>query len=224
MTLGGIDEAGRGPVLGPLVVAGVTSDEDDPFEDLGLRDSKQMTPRAREKMAAIIRERADRIETVVATPEEIDAWRTTMSLNEIEVRMFGMVGRALKADMLIVDACDVDARRFGLNVEGQLRHRCKVLSAHGADADNPIVSAASIIAKTERDRMMADLSRSMEQRFGVPTGSGYPSDPQTKRFLEVVYEQAGAFPADVVRTSWKTVQDLLAAKGVRPEPGLDSFE
>lgn len=223
LLIGGIDEAGRGPVLGPLVVAGVASSEDDPFEDLALRDSKLMTPRAREKMAAIIRDRADAIETVVASADEIDAWRTTMTLNEVEVRLFGRIGRALRADTLIVDACDVDARRFGIAVEVQLNHRCKVLSAHGADRDNPVVSAASIIAKTERDRLMADISRRMEQRFGVPTGSGYPSDPQTRRFLEVVFDTTGALP-DCVRHSWKTVSALLADRGVRPEPGLATFD
>lgn len=216
MRLGGIDEAGRGPVLGPLVVAGVASDEDEPFADLGLRDSKQLTPRAREKLAAEIRARAASVEVVSASAEEIDMWRLTMTMNEIEVRMFTMVGRALKTQALIVDAADVDARRFGLQITAGLRHDCKVFSAHKADEDEPIVSAASIIAKTERDRAMAMISRRGEQKYGLPAGSGYPSDQVTRRYIEQVIATTGDVPEDT-RRSWKTVSDMMASHGIRPQ-------
>lgn len=223
MLLGGIDEAGRGPVLGPLVVAGVASTEEEPFADMGLKDSKLLSPRAREKLAAEIRNRADVVEVVTASAEEIDMWRTTMTLNEIEVRMFGMVARALKADALILDACDTDAKRFGRDVEGQIRHKCSVFAAHGADGDEPVVSAASIIAKAERDRLMAQISRRAEQKYGKPCGSGYPSDPDTVAFLDYVVEKNRALP-DECRASWKTAAAVLHKHGVRPERGLMSFE
>lgn len=222
MLLGGIDEAGRGPVLGPLVVAGVTSDEEEPFVDLGLKDSKLCTPRAREKLAADIRNRAEHIEIVTADPEEIDAWRTTLTLNEVEVRMFTMVARALKADALIVDACDTDAKRFGIDIEAGLGFECKVFSAHGADNTEPVVSAASIIAKVERDRLMQELSKRMVQRYGIETGSGYPSDPATQRFLDEVVRTTGELP-EGTRTSWKTAQEVLRRHGHGPDARLDQF-
>lgn len=224
MLLGGIDEAGRGPVLGPLVVAGVASAEEEPFLDLGLRDSKQLTPRAREKLAAEIRNRADRIEVTVASAEEIDMWRMTMNLNEIEVRMFTMVARGLGCNALIVDACDTDARRFGLNISSGLKNNCKVFSAHRADEDNPIVSAASIIAKVERDRQMALISRRMEQRYGLPCGSGYGSDPITQHFLDTVVRETRGLPEEC-RVSWKTSSQVLLAHGIRPhDQSLSDFD
>lgn len=222
MLLGGIDEAGRGPVLGPLVVAGVTSEEEEPFADLELKDSKLCTVRAREKLAADIRNRAEHIEIVVADPEEIDAWRTTLTLNEVEVRMFTMVARALKADAIIVDACDTDAKRFGLEIEGGLRSECKIFSAHGADGDEAIVSAASIIAKVERDRLMNELSKLSVQRYGIEAGSGYPSDPVTKRFLDEVVRTTGGLP-EGTRRSWKPALQVLRMHGKGPDAQLDQY-
>jgi ribonuclease HII len=222
MMLGGIDEAGRGPVLGPLVVAGVTSDEEEPFADMELKDSKMCTPRAREKLAADIRNRAKRIEIVTADPEEIDAWRTTLTLNEVEVRMFTMVARGLRPDALIVDACDTDAQRFGTDIEAGLGFPCKVFSAHGADGDQAIVSAASIIAKVERDRLMADISKRCVQLYGLEAGSGYPADPITKRLLDEVVRTTGELPIGT-RHSWKTAQAALRRHGHGPDMQLDQF-
>ncbi len=222
MLLGGIDEAGRGPVLGPLVVAGVTSDEEEPFADLELKDSKLCTVRAREKLAADIRNRAEHIEIVVADPEEIDAWRATLTLNEVEVRMFTMVARALKADAIIVDACDTDAKRFGMEIQSGLRTDCKIFSAHGADGDEAIVSAASIIAKVERDRLMNELSKLSVQRYGIEAGSGYPSDPVTKRFLDEVVRTTGELP-EGTRRSWKPAVHVLRMHGKGPDAQLDQY-
>ncbi len=222
MLLGGIDEAGRGPVIGPLVVAGVTSEEEEPFADLQLKDSKMCTPRAREKLAADIRNRAEHIEIITADPDEIDAWRTTLTLNEVEVRMFTMVARGLKADAVIVDACDTDARRFGLEIEGGLGFECKVFSAHHADEDEAIVSAASIIAKVERDRLMLEISRRAVQLYGIEAGSGYPSDPATQRFLDEVVKNTGELPFGT-RASWTTARDVLRRHGKGPDAQLDQF-
>lgn len=222
MVLGGIDEAGRGPVLGPLVVAGVASDEEEPFSDLGLKDSKLLTPRAREKLAAEIRARATRVETLVASAEEIDAWRATLTLNQVEVRLFTMIARSLKADAVIVDAADTDARRFGLEITAGLRGPCKVFSAHHADRDEPIVSAASIIAKTERDRLMQHIARLMTQRYGLETGSGYASDPITQRFLDEVVRTTGELPPET-RRSWATSLAVLRRHGHGPDAQLDRF-
>jgi ribonuclease HII len=222
MILGGIDEAGRGPVLGPLVVAGVASDEDEPFADLGLKDSKLLTPRAREKLAAEIRGRATRVEVINATAEEIDAWRKTLTLNEVEVRLFTMVARALRADAIIVDAADPDAKRFGVDISVGLRHPCKVFSAHHADRDEPIVSAASIIAKTERDRQMQHISRLSVQKYGLESGSGYASDPITQRFLDEVVRTTGDLPIET-RRSWATSLNVLRKHGHGPDARLDQF-
>jgi len=197
----GVDEAGRGPVIGPMVVAGVCADEKE-IEALGVKDSKKLTPKRREYLAERIKEVATQIIIRVVEPEEIDKMRENMTLNEIEVEIFADIISKLEGEIIYVDAADVDEERFARDIEEKIGRDVKIVSKHKADALYPIVSAASIIAKVERDRIIREISEEIGD-----FGSGYPADERTKRFLEDYYREHGELPPHT-RRSWKSAKRL----------------
>jgi ribonuclease HII len=208
MRIAGVDDAGRGAVIGPLVVAGVlVEDEDLPcLTDIGVKDSKCLSPDRREDLAIEIRKLAVGLHVEKLLPEEIDKVVTTgrklHRLNRLEAVAMAKVIEALKPDTVYVDASDVLADRFGQHIEEELSFKTRIVSEHKADKRYPIVSAASIIAKVERDNAISML----RQRYGS-IGCGYPTDPQTLIFLENWITELGAYP-DFVRKSWKPAKRL----------------
>ena len=106
------------------------------------------------------------------------------------------------------DAVDVNAIRFGKNLLSKLKNKTKIISKHKADDIYPIVGAASILAKTVRDKEIFNISKILEKKLDIPIGSGYPSDPVTKHFLDKWFETYGYFPP-YIRNSWKTTQNIL---------------
>lgn len=211
----GIDEAGRGPVLGPLVVAGVQVESDVPLRQLNVRDSKKLSPERREVLAPQI-EKISAYEVVVVPAEDIDVMRAEMSLNAFEATLFARIIRTLKPETAYVDAADVDEIEFKRNIQRQLDIPVEIVSQHEADNLFPVVSAASILAKVRRDLEM----RKIEEEFGVPTGSGYPSDTDTIAFLEKWIREKGSLPPHT-RTTWDTARRLLAEARIRK---LDEFD
>ncbi|HJJ95547.1 MAG TPA: ribonuclease HII [Methanocorpusculum sp.] len=202
MLLCGIDEAGKGPVIGPMVTAGVLiNDEEESFVNLSIKDSKKLTPKKREELFTEITSRF-RYYTCIRTPQEIDTRKGTM--NEFTVSCHAEVLRTLQPDLVYLDACDVNAERFGINVVSESNVLCQVISEHKADAKFTIVGAASIVAKVTRDHLIDEI----KTEFGN-VGSGYPSDPVTIAFLTSYIEENGKAPS-CARTSWQTVKDLLS--------------
>lgn len=201
---GGADEAGRGCVLGPLVVAGVsvTPAGARRLKRLGVRDSKKLSPSQRESLYPEILEAADRVKWEMISPREIDdivrSGRRLRKLNYLEAVYFARVIDALGTRRATVDASDVVPRRFASDIEDNLKGRCSVTAYHKADRDYPVVSAASIVAKVRRDRAVAALRRAHGE-----FGSGYPSDPVTKAFFSELIAREGRLP-DYVRKSWRT--------------------
>lgn len=217
---GGIDEAGRGPVFGPLVVAGVAVPELHPLRELGVRDSKRLAPRQRERLARLIRDLPGAVVVVEAVEaSRIDALRATQSLNGIETTLFARVAERLESREVVVDAADVDAARFGRHVAAAMAAPCRIVSEHGADDRHPAVAAASIVAKVERDGAVADLARRLERRLAMPLGSGYPGDARTQAFLSAYVQAHGELP-DGCRRSWQTAKAVAAAARTRR---LDTF-
>jgi len=219
---GGIDEAGRGPVMGPLVVAGVACADPAALHRVGCRDSKTLSPARRVRLARLLRDDPSvHIEVRSVAPEALDLERASMSLNAIEVRRFRDIACALAeagARRICVDAADVDADRFGRQVAAGLAAGVRVESRHRADGDDPCVAAASIVAKVARDDAVATLARRLERRIGRPLGTGYPSDPKTQAFLAAWVARHGDLP-EGTRRSWRTARDLLAPRPTR----LDAF-
>lgn len=207
MAEAGIDEAGRGPVFGPLVVAAVRSTNTAILTDMEVRDSKKIPAARRERMARLIRDEPTCKHVIITrSAEEIDELRKNQTLNEIEVEMFREAFVALDdaKTRWFLDAADVDEERFGRLVSPEKT----VVSKHGADDKYVVVGAASIIAKVARDDAMKMLQRRLERKLPYNVGSGYPSDPSTKSFLAAYVEKFGEFP-EGTRKSWKTAQRLL---------------
>ncbi|WP_088856545.1 ribonuclease HII [Thermococcus siculi] len=225
--LAGIDEAGRGPVIGPMVIAAVVVDEKNvpKLEELGVKDSKRLTPRRRERLFDEIIRLLDDYAILELWPDEIDSREGT--LNEFEVENFVKALNSLKVkpDVVYIDAADVKEERFGEDIRKGLDFGAEIVAEHKADDKFVPVSAASIIAKVTRDRAIEAL----KEEYGE-IGSGYPSDPRTRAFLENYFREHGDFPP-IVRRSWKTlkkIEEKLKAE-VKPErkkkgqTSLDAF-
>jgi ribonuclease HII len=207
MRLLGADEAGKGPVIGSMFVAGVVIDEDQIFDlaALGVKDSKLLTPQRREYLAPKIEKIAQDKYVLEVRPEVIDELRQLMSMNDIMVKSFSKVVEKLSADRAILDAADVNPTRFARRVKEGSGTSMEVVAEHRADKNHAIVAAASILAKVARDRSVRELEREFCQKIG----SGYPSDPATVRFLEDWVKEHGELPP-FARKSWKTAERIKA--------------
>ena len=204
----GVDEAGKGSVLGPLVVAGIGISSEERLSDLGVKDSKLLSPKERERLYPLIRKRC-KIATVTIDAQEIDAIRNEMTMNACIARAHAQVITKVSPTCAYVDACDVNCFRYAEMVKAHLFTPCKIVSEHHADEKYLVVSAASIIAKVIRDREIIKLA----EKYGE-IGSGYPSDPVTVRWL-TGYIGEHPSPPLIARRSWKTVVTLLAKKSQR---------
>ncbi|UCE29294.1 MAG: ribonuclease HII [Candidatus Bathyarchaeota archaeon] len=206
----GVDDAGRGAAIGPLVIAGVLLEEKalSKLIDLGVKDSKLLSPRRREQLAEEIKELALGFHVEKSTPTTIDKVTGTGKklhrLNRLEAQIMAKVVKVLEPDIVYVDASDVLADRFGKHIADNVPFEVRIISEHHADAKYPIVSAASIIAKVERDNIISELRK----KHG-DLGSGYPSDPKTIKFLENWIRDFACFP-EFVRKSWKPVKKIKA--------------
>ena len=211
MRICGIDEAGKGPVLGPMTAAGVIAEDDSVLSGLGIRDSKQLTPKRREQLFDEITSSFE-YSVILRTPQDIDSRLGTM--NQFTVACHAEVLRNLHPDKVILDACDVNAKRFGENVLSASGVEAEVISVHKADAKYEVVGAASIVAKVTRDRIIDEL----KIEFG-DIGSGYPSDETTIEFLRGYIRKHGKAPS-CARLTWQTTKDLLSSSA---QKSLDGF-
>jgi len=215
MRIAGIDDAGRGSIIGPLTIAGVLIDEENmpKLVALGVKDSKLLSARRREQLAEEIRQLVPKFHVVMLAPSEIDTVVNTGKklhrLNRLEAKAMAEVIKVLRPDVAYVDASDVLADRFKCHIAECLSFKLRIVSEHKADAKYPVVSAASIIAKVERDKAIYAL----KEKHG-DIGSGYPSDPETIRFLEKWIKKAGYYP-DFVRKSWKPAKKLKTKAEVK---------
>lgn len=212
----GIDEAGRGSWIGPLVVGGflVPRSRLALLGPLGVADSKRLSPTRREAVFDRLADVGRRI-TVSLSPRAIDPYVRRGRLNELEARAFAEIVRRARPVDVHVDACDPVAERFGEQVRALSAHPRAVDSRHRADATVPVVSAASIVAKVTRDRAIERLRRSI----GEEIGSGYPSDPETVRFVRAHLDRPGA-RREWLRRSWAPTQRLMLERSARR---LESF-
>jgi len=214
MLIAGIDEAGRGPVFGPMVmaIAAVEQERESDLKRAGVADSKLLSPQKRESLARMLEESLP-FEAIALSPAEIDAAVSGSgdSLNKLESRTTALlIARLAKQHTItkvIIDsptrneaayAAEVRAALDKIDTTGYTRG-IELVAEIKADANHAIVGAASIIAKTRRDTAIREL----ETAHG-PLGSGYPSDPSTQAFLDAHWREAHTF----FRKSWETYQRL----------------
>lgn len=242
----GVDEAGRGPVMGPLVVGAVAVDDTKFLESIGVRDSKTYTASARDRVFERI-EANTYFSMVKFTAQEIDETRKKINLNQIELKCFARAIQEvyrkvssrfsgffnfLENSRIFLDSCDVNESRFGENVARELYALCNsgqgdgknglsdpagfgnipselkviinsIVSKHRADDIYPVVSAASIVAKTHRE---LEVKR-IQDELSADIGSGYPSDVRTIKYLQEYFTLNGKFPP-YTRHSWKSVENI----------------
>ena len=218
----GVDEAGRGPVIGPLVVAGVlvtTEEVNQTLKQLKVRDSKKCTPKRREKLAEEIKKICEfSIKTISAN--DIDEQRKYKTLNVIEGELFADAINELNYDnntSIYVDSADANEETFKKYIESKLKMQSKIISRHKADELYLVVAAASIIAKTMRDAYIQKIGIELKAELG----SGYPADPITRKFLEKWIKDKGDLPPHT-RRSWNTAKKLI--KDIKsPIKTLDQF-
>ncbi|QZP38968.1 ribonuclease HII [Halobaculum magnesiiphilum] len=235
----GADEAGKGPVLGPMVAAAVRADPAAIPDDVD--DSKRLSPARREELDAALRD-DDRVAVGVArvTVDRIDDPATDMNTLTVAGQAEALAAVARDGDRAVVDAGDVSESRFADRVADAVAAgdtsaggteaddgaadatgtdgdadpiagvAVDVTAEHGADESYPVVAAASVVAKVERDRIVAELDAAYRDRGYDGIGSGYPSDPTTREFLREYVAREGDLP-ECARTSWSTCDDVLAA-------------
>ena len=203
----GIDDAGRGPVIGPMILAGCLIDEEteSEFKKLGVKDSKQLTEKRREFLAEIIREKAEAFEIEIIRPEEIDGKnREGVKLNEVEAiacaKIINRINRGFDKIKIIIDCPSTNISKWTDFLKRNVENlsNLEISCEHKADVNHIAVSAASIIAKSTREKEMSIL----KEKYGSEIGSGYSSDPRTTKFMEKnvkKYDGDGIF-----RKTWAT--------------------
>ena len=184
-----------------------------------MKDSKQLSPSRREELAKIIKKIAQKYEILVIPAVDIDDMRKIMTLNEIELNAFVKIIGELKPEICYVDSVDVNEIRFGRNISQQISIKTTIISKHKADEIYPVVSAASILAKSKREEEVKKIASILEKKLSLSLGSGYPADPITQKFLKTWLDKFGELPP-YTRHSWKTTQKILNEKNVRK---LDDF-
>lgn len=199
----GVDDAGRGSMLGPLVISGISIEKKNlkKLSSLGVKDSKKLSPKNREILYKKIVELVDDYYIAKISPRSIDSSVKRHGLNELEAKYMAKVVSKLDSDTSYVDSCDVNPLRFGKEIS-RLSNNHKIKSYHHADSRFVIVSAASILAKVTRDRAIEKLRKNYD------LGSGYPSDSKTVKFVTSYYKNNNSLPT-FVRKSWKPVQKII---------------
>lgn len=213
MLILGIDDAGRGPVIGPMVLAGCLIDEETEreFKKEGVKDSKQLTQKRREFLAEKIKSSAETFEIVLASPEEIDGKNYDgINLNALEaIKMAEVINRINKGFSkikVIIDCPSVGIEKWKDFLKTKIDNlsNLEIVCEHKADVNYPAVSAASILAKCTREIEMAKL----KEKYGNEIGSGYCSDPTTCKFLQAhskTHEDKGIF-----RKTWSTWKEACS--------------
>ena len=205
-TLVGIDEAGRGPVIGPIVICGVLIDEKDNERllNIGVKDSKLLSPLKRERLIDGIQMIIKDFKCLVVQPLEIDAAveSDTINLNWLEAMKSAEIINTLKPETAIVDCPSPNTGAYASFLMERLADKkTKIVAEHKADANYPSVAAASIIAKVTRD---AEIEK-LKKHVGCDFGSGYPADERTVRFLKENWQKH----PELFRKRWAPYKKLV---------------
>ncbi|MBT3847247.1 MAG: ribonuclease HII [Euryarchaeota archaeon] len=226
----GIDEAGRGPAIGPLVVCalGIPNSDTKFLASIGAVDSKQITRKKREEISERIYLEAEnrnwKIGIIVCKASRIDIERNKINLNKLEIELFKEAvyetGIKEKNGIVKADACDVNEQRFKERIRYALGAKWKdweIHARHKMDSEEIIVGAASILAKVRRDKEIEKIS----DLLNLDVGSGYPSDPKTKEAVKKLVNSKT--PNQYLRWSWATVKNAWNSTHDLPIPIREEF-
>lgn len=226
MKLLGIDDAGRGPVLGPMILAGVlvdSKDEEKKLKEIGVKDSKLLYPSTRKKISKTIIENY-KYEIQSTSAKEIDtSLARGTNLNQLEaIKVAKIINKLTENEEIptkngeaekirvIIDCPSVNKESWQdflvTNLTTDAISKINILCSHKADLKYPIVGAASIIAKEQREDEIKELKKDLNINFG----SGYPSDPKTKEFLLNNHDNEKY--SDIIRKSWQTYKKIVKQK------------
>ncbi len=205
----GIEEAGRGPLIGPMVMCGVVIDEKDEFKlaAIGVKDSKLLTPLSRERIHKKIIGLVKDFKLEIISPEEIDAalQSATLNLNWLEARKSADIINYLNPDKVILDCPSPNCRVYTFYVKKHLKNKkIEVKGEHKADMKYLVVGAASIIAKVIRDQKIEEIKK----EIGIDFGSGYIADERTLNFLKRYHTK---YP-HIFRKEWAPFKKVLQEK------------
>ncbi len=223
----GIDDAGRGPIIGSMFLGGVLMRKEDEamLKSEGVKDSKKLLHSARIKLAGLIKDTAVKSMVVEALPSQIDhAVLSGLNLNTLEAMKMAQAINELTAGIqekiqVIIDCPSVNTKAFRLTLLTYIKNpdHLEILCEHKADVNHVSVSAASILAKVAREECVQKIKTEYEKYGNI--GSGYPSDPATKIFLRKngkELENSGIF-----RKSWATWKELFEEKEKKQSNLLD---
>ncbi len=212
MKICGIDEAGRGPVIGPMVMAGVVIKNKDwpKIRKIGFKDSKKLTPLQRRRLYAELMN-CDFVERFIRIvhPQEIDAALNSESsnLNLLEVDVTTEIIANLLPDVAVVDSPSHNTKAYAQDLARILVEKTdkkiKLITLNDAER-HTLVAAASVLAKVTRDKLIEDIKK----EIGIDFGSGYPADPKTRAFLQKYYNK---FP-HIFRKTWKSYTRVAQPK------------
>ena len=204
----GIDEAGRGPIIGPLVMCGIILNESEQkkLSSLGVKDSKLLTPEKREALYQKITSISTKYKIIVLDPATIDAAlaSSSLNLNWLEAMKSADIINTLPMDKVILDCPSQNIPSYTKYVKDRLNKDVRIVCEYKADLNHVIVAAASILAKVTRDREIEKI----KETIGVDFGSGYTSDPKTREFLV----EHTALGNGIFRKSWMTYKVLEGKK------------
>lgn len=207
MKICGVEEAGRGPVIGPLVMCGLVIDDSREalLKKMGAKDSKMLTRTQREKLFDRILQISDAHKIVLLSPEQIDkaVQSQTDNLNWLEAENSAQIINELKPEKAFIDCPSPNIKAYTKRLQTMIKG-VELIVEHKADVRYPVVSAASIIAKVTRDNEIEKLKAAI----GIDFGSGYPSDPMTKEFLKKYIDD---YP-HLFRKSWMPYKNGQNAK------------
>lgn len=215
MKILGIDEAGRGPVVGPLIIAGVMIKDKDSqkLTEIGAKDSKLLTQKQREAIAVEIKKIA-KIKVIKIEPSEIDEaidGNNTLNLNWLEAHKTAEIINILKPDEAFIDCPSPNIEMYTNYLKKLLKKSVKLVVEHKAEKF-PVVGAASIIAKCIREEEV----KAIEKLVGESIGSGYASNEICQEFLKKNWDK---YP-QIFRKSWVTWKNHKIAK---QQKGLSEY-
>jgi ribonuclease HII len=202
----GVDDAGRGPVIGPMALAGVLieKEKEEELRELGAKDSKLLTPAKRKHLGRQLKKNYT-YHVELSSPKEIDECDNLNNLEAIKAAMIiNKLSEGVSGEIeAILDCPSVNTAEWSAYVKKLVvNQKIKIRAEHKADFNYPVVSAASIIAKETREEEIEDLRKKLDAKFG----SGYPSDPQTIEFVKYNYKNPKF--ESIIRHSWDTVKKL----------------